>query len=122
MIIIVMLGLAWSLFTLLVLPIITVEHITLWGALKKSKNIVLSLLFEIMSGVLWIMLIAGLAFIPFELLQMIPLPAPILLIISWSIVGVGLVISTVQAIFKTVVYWYYEKPIEEFEKLKYLGM
>jgi len=120
---VILLGLAWSLFTIMVLPIITLEHTTIWSTLKKSKDIVLSLLFEIITGFLWVMLIAGLGIIPFVLplaLQIkIYIPEFVILITTLCIIGVRLVISTVQALFKTVVYWHYTKPLKELKKLKY---
>jgi len=123
MVLVGLLGLAWSLITLIVLPIITLEQTTLWKALEKSKNIVMSLLLEIIAGEFWIGLIAVLAMIPctIPLLIKMNMQIPNIFILSATVLIIitGWIISTVQVIFKTIVYTYYMKPIKELELLKY---
>jgi hypothetical protein len=124
MLLISLLGLTWALITFMVLPIIAVERTTIAGAFKESKNIVFSLLPEIIAGELWIILITFLTMIPFAipilLLQMnLQIPNFLILIITFLIFFILWVLSTVHVIFKTTMYNYYIKPIIELEALKY---
>jgi len=121
MLIVSLLGLAWTLFTLMVLPIIALESTTIKDAFKQSKDMVLAMIPEILSGEFWIGLTALLAMIPFAIPMLFNLriPAVIVLIGTALIFCIGLIITTVQVIFKTFVYTYYMKPLEELKKLKY---
>jgi len=123
MIFISLLGITWSFLTFIVVPIITLEKVTIGQALIKSKDIVFSLFIEIIAGVFWIALIAILVSMPFVIplvLKMnVQIPGLLILVSTCCIMLIALVISTVQAIFKTILYNYYTKPIEELEKLKY---
>ncbi|TET06868.1 hypothetical protein E3J79_00720 [Candidatus Dependentiae bacterium] len=124
MLLISVLGLAWTLITFMVLPIIAIERTTIAETFKESKNIVIALLPEIIAGELWIILIALLAMIPFAipilLLQMNwQIPNFLILIITFLIFTIWWVISTVHVIFKTTMYNYYIKPIKELNALKY---
>jgi len=121
MVLVSILGLAWSLFTLMVLPIITLERTTtIPHALTKSITIVKAIILEIISGEFWIALMAFLAMIPFAIpLFLIQAPKLLLLGATGCILAIIWIISTVQVIFKTMIYNYYMEPIEEMEVLKY---
>lgn len=117
----------WALLTLLVLPVIALEKITILQALLKSKDIVQQVILEIIGGELWIGLIAILSFFPFLILQILIstfiLPRLVILFLA-PIIATGMILlnsifSTVHTIFKTILYHYYTQPIEELQGLRY---
>jgi len=116
-------GIIWSLLTLIVVPIIALEKTTIIQALTKSKRIVISLFIEIISGELWIALVAFLSSMPFIIpliLKMnVNIPNILVLLATVSILLIALMISTIQGIFKTMIYVYYMQPLEELDQLRY---
>ncbi len=124
MIIISSLGLAWSLITFLVLPIITFEKGSLWLAIKQSKTMVLTLLVEIIAGSFWIFLITALAATPGIIALTIALKLfksvnMLVIFAMFFTLLIFLITSTAQVIFRTMLYTYYTKPIDELKRLKY---
>jgi len=119
MVIVLLLGISWSLMTVIVLPILSLENISILEAIKKSIEIVKQLIIVILSGSIWILIIASLAMILPSLPLFIQFPGIIEIIATTVILLIRLIISTTQVIFKTMVYNYYMKPLEELKALKY---
>jgi len=110
--------------TYMILTIISLERATVKEIIVKAARIIKVLFVEIASGQSWIGFIAFFG-IPFymlydKLLQLLFPGSNVMLLVGTVFILVfGWIISTIQVIFKTVIYNYYQEPIEEMEILRY---
>jgi hypothetical protein len=110
----------WSFATMVVIPFIVLERVSVKNAIALSVSVVKQRWIEILGGQAWLGLIALLMIVPAFLASAVTTGSSLgsLFMLTVSVVGVlvGCVLSTVHAIFKTVVYYqYYKKMMYELE-------
>lgn len=106
---------AWSFFTLLVIPIMTTEKINFWHMIRLSMHLVKNDWVEILSG--QAIILAG--FLPVWLLSYWCVSF-LALLITWPLESI---IYTVQGLFITLIYYYfYKRPLEEIDILRFPEM
>jgi len=112
---------AWGLLTFFVVPIITIERKSLLAAFKKSIMICISFFWQIIGGQVWIGLVYWiLGTLPVVLLSIF-MVSPSFFGKNFAVAGVIIcaiairyLISTAQAIFKTIIYEYEFTHSQEF--------
>jgi len=123
------LGLIWMLLTLFVPTAIALEELSPLEYLAHSIIVVRIYLFKILGGLFWIALIFLICIVPFNGLWLVAKVIPGLYysvtfmhLINSLELCIQWIISSANAIFKTIIYLHHKEGLEELEQLRYPRM